>query len=74
VSDCATNFSSGIRVATITLARGEPSYQCWCYLTSNHYSFVSYRVYSLEPELDSGLLAFDIDDSAVAVEMALRYA
>ena len=61
-------------MTTITLARGLPSYQCWCYLTANHYSFTSYRVYSLEPEASDGVLAFDIDDPAVAIEMALRYA
>ena len=60
-------------MATITILRGLKSYTVWNYLRDNGIEFMSYRLYSTEPGVDLGLLAFDIADERVAVELALRY-
>jgi len=62
-------------MATITVERGEKSYLVWNYLRERNIRFESYRNYGTNPPTyHQEWLTFDIEDEAVAVELALRYA
>ena len=60
-------------MASILIPRGQASYQCYCYLQQSRAEFRSQRYYPVEPS-DLEWMAFDIRDSQLAVECALRFA
>ena len=62
-------------MARIRVLKGAKSIACWDYLCDNQVEFMASRVYGTEPPTyHQEWLEFDVEDEAVAVELALRYA